>query len=77
MQGIPLKRSVTLARAYIANELAREPSMAVITPPALLDIREKLRGAEAAISSVLQVVEPLVPRTQELEPLPDSDAAAT
>ncbi len=77
MQGIPLKRSVTLARAYIANELSREPSMAVITPPALLDIREKLRGAETAISSVLQVVEPLVPRTQELEPLPESDAAAT
>ena len=69
MNGIPLKRSVALARTYIADELTRQPSLAVITPPALLDIREKLRGAEASISSVLQVVEPLVPVAIETEPL--------
>ena len=77
MQGIPLKRSVALARAYVADELARQPGMAAIVPPALLDIREKLRGAEASIASVLQVVEPLVPRSQETEPLSESEAAAT
>jgi len=69
MNGIPLKRSVALARTYIADELTRQPSLAVITPPALLDICEKLRGAEASISSVLQVVEPLVPVAIETEPL--------
>jgi DNA-binding transcriptional MerR regulator len=59
--GIPLRRSVNMARAYIAGEMARQPGMSSIEPPALLEIREKLRGAEASISAVLEVVAPLVP----------------
>lgn len=59
--GIPLKRSVGLARTYIAAELARQPSMNAFEPPALLDMREKLRGAEASIATVLEVVSALVP----------------
>lgn len=63
MSGLPLKRSVAMAREYITSELRRQPGLAAIVPPTLLDIREKLRGAEASIGAVLQVVEPLVPRT--------------
>lgn len=63
MSGVPLKRSVAMAREYITHELRQQPSLAVIVPPTLLDIREKLRGAEASIGTVLQVIEPLVPRT--------------
>lgn len=73
--GLPLRRSVALARSYIADELARQPGMGAIVPPSLLDIREKLRGAEASIVAVLQAVEPLVPQYAELEPL-DEDVAA-
>lgn len=69
--GLSLKRSVVLAREYIAEELSRQPGMAAIAPPALHDIREKLRDAEASISAVLEVVEPLVPRHREIEPLED------
>lgn len=69
MNGVPLKRAVGMARVYISDELARQPSLAAITPPALLDIQQKLRGAEASIASILQVVEPLVPATLEAEPL--------
>lgn len=68
-QGLPLKRAVALARAFVSDELARQPGMAVIEPPALLDVREKLRGVEASITAVLQVVEPLVPRQPEIEPV--------
>lgn len=67
--GLPLRRAVTLARTYIGDQLARQPGIAAIVPPSLLDIREKLRGAEASITAVLQAVEPLVPEYAELAPL--------
>ena len=70
--GVPLRRAVALARGYIADELTRQPAAQIIVPPTLLDMREKLRGAEASIAAVLEVVEPLVPR----EPLPARDADA-
>ncbi len=75
--GLPLRRAVALARAYSSDELARQPGMAAIVPPSLLDIREKLRGAEASIAAVLQAVEPLVPQYAELAPIADleDDAA--
>jgi DNA-binding transcriptional MerR regulator len=72
--GIPLKRSVRMAREFIASELAQQPGMAVIQPPALLDIREKLAGAGASINSVLEVVTALVPREPDLEPVADEAA---
>lgn len=59
--GIPLKRSVRMAREYLATEMARQPGMRAIQPPALVEIREQLRGAESAIDTVLQVVSALVP----------------
>lgn len=65
--GIPLRRSVAQARDYLAREMARQPGMAAIQPPALLEIRERLRGAEASILAVLEVVSPLVPRQDEAE----------
>ena len=68
--GVPLRRAVALARGYIADELIRQPAAQIIVPPTLLDMREKLRGAEASIAAVLEVVEPLVPR----EPLATRDA---
>lgn len=61
-QGIPLRRSVGLARDYLARETARQPGMGAIQPPALLEIRERLRNAQTAITAVLEVVAPLVPR---------------
>ena len=64
-QGIPLRRSVALARDYLAREMVRQPGMGAIQPAALLDIREKLRGATASINAVLEVVTPLVPRNGE------------
>lgn len=71
LSGIPLKRSVVMAREYIAQELARQPGMTLIEPPALLDIREKLRGAGASIAAVLEVVSALVPEHPELLPVAD------
>ena len=65
LNGIPLRRSVALAREHIAAELARQPGMRAIEPPALLEIRDRLRGAEAAIATVLEVVTPLVPANLE------------
>lgn len=67
--GVPLKRSVRMAREYIAGELHDQPEMRVIEPPALIDIREKLRGAESSIELVLQVVDALIPRDVETAPL--------
>lgn len=71
LNGLPLKRSVARARAFITDELVNQPGMARIEPPALADIRDKLRGAEASIIAVLQVVEPLVPRAIHEEPAPE------
>jgi DNA-binding transcriptional MerR regulator len=65
--GIPLKRSVRMAQEYITQELAVQPGMRVIEPPALLDIREKLRGANASINTVLEVVSALVPEVPDAE----------
>ena len=59
--GIPLRRSVAQARDYLAREMARQPGMGAIQPPALAEISERLRGAEASIVAVLEVVAPLVP----------------
>jgi DNA-binding transcriptional MerR regulator len=67
--GVPLRRSVRMAREYVANELAQQPVMSVIEPPALVDIREKLRGAESSIAMVLEVVSALVPRDALDEPV--------
>ncbi len=68
--GIPLKRSVRMAREYLAAEMAEQPGMRAIAPPALLEIREELRGADAAIGRVLQAVSALVPPAAMPEPTP-------
>jgi DNA-binding transcriptional MerR regulator len=57
-RGIPLRRAVALARAYVADDLAREPTPAAIATPTLATVRGKLRDAEAAIAAVLEAVEP-------------------
>jgi DNA-binding transcriptional MerR regulator len=67
--GIPLKRSVRMAREYLAAEMAQEPGMRAIDPPALVEIREDLRSAQSAIGKVLQVVSALVPA----DALPEAD----
>jgi hypothetical protein len=56
---------VAQARDYLAREMARQPGMGAIQPPALLEIRERLRGAEASITAVLEVVSPLVPLSED------------
>lgn len=75
--GVPLKRSVRMARDYIAGELRQQPEMRVVEPPALIDIREKLRGADAAIGTVLQVVDALIPRDIEMAPVNGREAIVT
>lgn len=60
-RGIPLRRSVALARAYVADERARESHPAEIATPTLAEIRDRLRDAERAITAVLGVVEPPAP----------------
>lgn len=75
--GVPLKRSVRMAREYIASELHDQPEMRVIEPPALIDIREKLRGAEASIEVVLQVVDALIPREVEMAPVVEEGSLVT
>ena len=59
--GMPLKRAVRMAREYLAAEMEQQPGMRVIAPPTLLEIREELRDADAAIGRVLQAVSALVP----------------
>ena len=63
--GLPLRRSVMQARAFIADGDSRQPRVNTIAPPALLDIRDQLRAAESAIHSVLESVRPLVPQRLE------------
>ena len=59
-QGLPVRRAVAQARAYLADERRHQPAATAIMPPALVDIYEQLRGAGSALGAVLQVVEPLV-----------------
>ncbi len=66
--GMPLKRSVRMAREHLAAELALQPGMRAIAPPALLDMREELRGAQSSINTVLQAVSALVPPDAMPEP---------
>jgi hypothetical protein len=61
-QDLPLHRAVAQARAFINDELLRQPVVKVIEPPSLIDMLEKLRGAGASIEAVIQVVEPLALR---------------
>jgi DNA-binding transcriptional MerR regulator len=70
--GMPLKRSVRMAREHLAAEMAQQPGMRAIEPPALLDIREELRGAQSSINKVLLAVSALVPDNAMPEPTPIS-----
>ena len=74
--GLPLRRAVAVARAQLADELERQPGLAAIAPLALRDIREQLRLAEASITAVRQVVEPLSPATSEPGPLCEDQLVA-
>lgn len=67
-QGLPLRRAVGQARAFLASAQEHRPALGAIEPMALAEIYTRLRGAQGAVSAVLQVVEPLVPRVaQEAE----------
>ena len=64
-QGLPVRRAVVQARAYVADERQHQPAATTIVPPTLVDIYEQLRGAGSALGAVLQVVEPLVAQGAE------------
>ena len=49
------------ARAFLAEEEARQPGLAQLDPEVLPEVAERLRGARAALAAVREVVEPLVP----------------
>lgn len=72
--GMPLRRSVRMAREYLAAEMAQQPGMRAIEPPALLDMREELRGAQSSINKVLQAVSALVPPDAMPEPITPTGA---
>ncbi len=61
-QDIPLHRAVAAARAYINDELRRQPDAQALAPPTLVDMLEKLKGAGASIAAIIDVVEPLASR---------------
>ena len=75
--GLPLGRAVARTRNYLTEEMTRQPGAGAIVPPTLLDMREKLRGAEASIAAVLEVVEPLVPRGGGTAQPGEADPGAT
>lgn len=64
-QGLPLRRAVGQARAFLSADRELRPVLGAIEPMALADIHARLQGAQDAVSAVLQVVEPLVPRQAE------------
>ncbi len=74
--GVQLRRAVLLAREYLAGELSRQPGMRAVAPPTLLDIREGLRGAGAALADVLEVVSSLVPEGPQPVPTGGPQAGA-
>jgi hypothetical protein len=64
-QGLPLRRAVGQARGFLAADQEHRPVVGAIEPMALADIHTRLQGAQDALATVLQVVEPLVPRVSE------------
>ncbi len=64
-QGLPLRRAVGQARAFLSADREHRPVVGGIEPMALADIHVRLQGAQDALTTVLQVVEPLVPRHAE------------
>lgn len=64
-QGLPLRRAVGQARAFLSADGAHRPAVGAIEPMALADIHTRLQGAQDALTTVLQVVEPLVPRLEQ------------
>jgi hypothetical protein len=64
-QGLPLRRAVGQARAFLSADRELRPVLGALEPMALADIHAQLQGAQEAVSAVLQVVEPLVPRQVE------------
>ena len=59
--GLSLRNAVARARAFLAEEAARQPGLAQLDPEVLPEVAERLRGARAALAAVREVVEPLVP----------------
>lgn len=59
--GLPLRRAVELARAYLTAGLLTQPDARAIPPAALPGMAEQLRAAAASLAAVRQVVEALAP----------------
>lgn len=72
--GIPLRRSVARARAYLASQHSQQPGLAAIPTPTLVEIRDSLQRAQASLDVVLQAVEARTPR-QPVDEVLDTRAA--
>ncbi len=72
-QGLPLRRAVAQARAFLASDNAQHPVVTAIEPMALADIHARLQGAQHTIAAILQVVEPLIPYQLAESVAPDSE----
>ena len=66
--GLSPRRAVAQARAFLAEEEARQPGLTALGPEALPEVRERLRAARAALARVREVVEPLDPPGAADEP---------
>lgn len=67
--GIPLKRSVAMAREFIAEQAAGPLAGSNVVPETLSDLEEKLSAADMAIEAVRAVVQHLKETEQaESEP---------
>ncbi|HUS16845.1 MAG TPA: MerR family transcriptional regulator [Chloroflexia bacterium] len=59
--GTPLAQAARLANEHAAAELRAQPQLANFGPPALLDIYEKLTGAEGTMRLIREIIEPQLP----------------
>ena len=66
--GLSTRRAVAQARAYLAEEAARQPGLGQLSPPTLREVQERLQAARAALAAMREVVEPLVPPGAADEP---------
>jgi len=73
-QGLPLRRAVGQARAFLAADNEQHPAVSAIEPMALTAIHARLQSAQATIAAILQVIEPLIPYQLAESTAPDTES---
>lgn len=73
--GASLGQAARMAMEYLSAALREQPQMESFGPPVLLDMYEKLTGAEATLRLVRAVIEPQLPPRDAAAAAPDIAAA--